>query len=410
LQHFPKFDLKIGGCCDFWLLDERTKTTLHFPYFHPALMPDRISVVFSNRLIDAVCRACGWHLDNRGAAIVVNGGGTISEQKNKGRGRVAKVCVAYIALTIAIWIWLELDGDRGWIATLALFGPLWMLLLPTVMLVPIAIRYGPRSLWILLVALSVVVGPIMGLCLPWRLLLSSNHPYLQLRILTCNTHEGALNADAMANLVKSTHPDIVAFQEWTPKDRAIIFDDPGWHLLEDDGFCLASRLPAMRVQQIVPQPYLGSGAAIEYDIVTPRGTIEFVNAHLASPHGAFRAALHDQDKGPTDIERNCQTRLRQIRVLENFLREDQGRILLTGDLNTRSESPIFPGSSLDVSDAFTNAGFGLGWTYYSGWTAIRIDHVLISAGWQCRSCWVGPDVGSPHRPVIADVEWIWPSN
>ena len=179
-----------------------------------------------------------------------------------------------------------------------------MLLLPAVILVPTAFKYGRRSLWILLVTVGVVLMPIMGLCVPWRFTALSNQPYLQLRILTCNTHEGALNADAMAKLVKSTHPDVVAFQEWTPKDRAIIFDDPGWHLLEDDGFCLASRLPATRVQQVVPQPYAGSGAANEYEILTPRGTIEFVNAHLASPHGAFRKALHEQDQGPNDIERN----------------------------------------------------------------------------------------------------------
>jgi endonuclease/exonuclease/phosphatase family metal-dependent hydrolase len=214
----------------------------------------------------------------------------------------------------------------------------------------------------------------------------------------------------MAKLVQSAHPDIVAFQEWTPKNRKIIFNDPGWHVLEDDGFCLATRMPAMRVQQIVPQPYLGSGAAIEYDIVTSRGTIEFINAHLASPHGAFLAALHNLNNGPAAIERNCETRLRQIQVLEDYLQRDQGRILLAGDLNTRSESSIFPDHSLEVSDAFATAGFGFGWNYYSNWTAVRIDHVVIAAGWQCRHCWVGPDVGSPHRAVIADVEWIGPSS
>lgn len=375
----------------------------------PAFTLDRIRGVRSNPLIIKLCRACGRHMKGYGASTVVGGGGAI-KRRNPGRRRVAKACWIYLVLTLAIWLWLRLDGDRGWIATLMLFGPLWVLLLPAVALVPLAIRYGRRSLWIILVAVGVTVGPIMGLCVPWRIVTLSNLPYLQLRILTCNTHEGALDPAAMAMLVKAAHPDIVAFQEWTPRNRAIIFDDPGWRVLEDDGFCLASRFSATRVQQIVPQPYLGSGAAIEYDVVTPRGTIEFVNAHLASPHGAFGAAIQDQDKGPAAIERNCETRLRQIQVLKDYLQMDEGRIVLAGDLNTRSESPIFPDRSLEVSDAFATGGFGFGWTYYSKWTAVRIDHVLISAGWQCRRCWVGPEVGSPHRAVIADVEWVGPSN
>ena len=34
---------------------------------------------------------------------------------------------------------------------------------------------------------------------------------------------------------------------------------------------------------------------------------------------------------------------------------------------------------------------------------VRIDHVLTGAGLVPRVCEVGPDVGSDHLPVIADV-------
>jgi endonuclease/exonuclease/phosphatase (EEP) superfamily protein YafD len=39
---------------------------------------------------------------------------------------------------------------------------------------------------------------------------------------------------------------------------------------------------------------------------------------------------------------------------------------------------------------------------------VRIDHILAGPGWQAERCWVGPDVGSPHRPVIADLIWTGP--
>ena len=35
--------------------------------------------------------------------------------------------------------------------------------------------------------------------------------------------------------------------------------------------------------------------------------------------------------------------------------------------------------------------------------AVRIDHILAGPGWRCGRCWVGPDVGSPHRPLLADL-------
>ena len=38
-------------------------------------------------------------------------------------------------------------------------------------------------------------------------------------------------------------------------------------------------------------------------------------------------------------------------------------------------------------------------------TTVRIDHVLAGKGWNCVRCWVGPNVGSPHRPVLADLVW-----
>jgi vancomycin resistance protein VanJ len=39
---------------------------------------------------------------------------------------------------------------------------------------------------------------------------------------------------------------------------------------------------------------------------------------------------------------------------------------------------------------------------------VRIDHVLAGPGWHCDRCRVGPHVGSPHRPVLADLIWSGP--
>jgi endonuclease/exonuclease/phosphatase (EEP) superfamily protein YafD len=55
----------------------------------------------------------------------------------------------------------------------------------------------------------------------------------------------------------------------------------------------------------------------------------------------------------------------------------------------------------DYQDAFSVAGWGYGYTKFTRVHGVRIDHVMCDGAWQAMKCWVGPDVGSDHRPVIA---------
>ena len=58
-------------------------------------------------------------------------------------------------------------------------------------------------------------------------------------------------------------------------------------------------------------------------------------------------------------------------------------------------------------NAFSQTGFGFGktrWTTMKGITfGIRIDHILSNEHWQPERCWVGPDIGSDHLPMFADL-------
>lgn len=59
--------------------------------------------------------------------------------------------------------------------------------------------------------------------------------------------------------------------------------------------------------------------------------------------------------------------------------------------------------------AFSAMGFGIGNTTYVDKGGIkwgsRIDHILTRGRWHASRCWVGPDIGSDHRPVLADIYW-----
>ena len=87
--------------------------------------------------------------------------------------------------------------------------------------------------------------------------------------------------------------------------------------------------------------------------------------------------------------------------------------LVTGfRLPARSDAGLTPAGGYLISNrqAWTwveipVAGLGWGYSHYTNRTLLRIDHILAGPGWTCRRCWVGPDVNSEHRPVIADLVW-----
>ncbi len=108
------------------------------------------------------------------------------------------------------------------------------------------------------------------------------------------------------------------------------------------------------------------------------------------------------------MEGNAEQRLFEAGRLADYVAVEPGPTLVTGDLNAPVQSLVCRrlfGAGL--RDAFTQAGFGYGYTY-GGYTRVRrpyvrIDHILASRQWQVRHCWVGNAAGSDHCPVIADL-------
>ena len=93
------------------------------------------------------------------------------------------------------------------------------------------------------------------------------------------------------------------------------------------------------------------------------------------------------------------------RVISDFARRCRGPVLLAGDFNTPGESGIYREYWDDFCNAFSASGWGFGYSYYYGLRCqVRVDHILGGSGWQSRRCWIGPDVGSPHRLVLADLQ------
>jgi len=310
----------------------------------------------------------------------------------------------YLLLLIGAGMLIRRDGERWWFATLVLFGPRWIFGAPLVLLVPLVFLLRRRLIWIVAGSAIFFAFEILNLAIPWRAWSLPATGGQHLRLLTCNTHRYLLNAPALAHLIDNVKPDVVVLQEWESNQGRAIFHDPGWHVYLWGELLVASKYPIRDTLDVLPSNSGLEGAANAYDLMTPGGNIHLVNMHLASPHLVFSDALHRQPGAPDEIADNCLARRIESQLISVHAKSAKLPTLLAGDFNTPIDSETFGEYWTGLTDAFAFAGSGIGVTYRVKWTRTRIDHILFNSDWQCRHCWLGPDVGSPHLPVIADLE------
>jgi endonuclease/exonuclease/phosphatase family metal-dependent hydrolase len=319
---------------------------------------------------------------------------------------VGAACWAYLAAVVGCWLLLYL-ADLWWPATLLTFGPRWLVAGPLVALVPAAAWWRRRSLVVLLVAGLLVAGPFMGLCIPWGRLVGDAPPGPQLRVLTCNMHyKKDMDSLLLDDLVDGVQPDVVALQEWHVRNHSQLLEGKDWHRHRTVPLFLASRYPILRTTLLGGYSGSAKGSVMRYDLDTPAGVVAFFSLHLASPRQGLAEAIHDRERGAEDIGSNSELRWKQCRRLADEAAQVRGPVVLAGDFNTPPKSAIFHQLWGGYTDAFGTAGWGWGYTFHAPRVMVRIDHVLAGPGWYCRRCWVGPDLGSPHRPVIADLIWV----
>lgn len=318
---------------------------------------------------------------------------------------IAWTCWMYVLASIALWVLLRTAGDRWWIATLLLFGHRWVWALPLALLVPAAAIWRRKSLWVAALGAAIVLGPINDLCIPWRPLFAKKTTQTHLRILTCNNHGSATDPAKMASLIASANPDLVLMQEWHA-DRAAVFGQHNWKFLQDGELLIASHFPIRRVKRSLGGRRGSGGVACRYLLDLPSGPVTIYNVHLESPHQAFRAAVHSEPGAAESVEENSQHRLEEALDLAKDAASAGNSVILAGDFNLPCDSRVYRQALAGYSDAFSVAGFGYGWTYRVRGTVTRIDHILAGQAWSIQNARVAPDVGSPHRPLIADLAWI----
>jgi endonuclease/exonuclease/phosphatase (EEP) superfamily protein YafD len=225
---------------------------------------------------------------------------------------------------------------------------------------------------------------------------------IRLRVMSLNRGGQPLDAARLIDLIERERIQLICFQEGPPNRLMYRFYKAGgWHCEH----LIASRFPIVAFEQRLPAA--GTGATSSSELVRARIRVRpdveiiLASAHLDTPrHGLLRLLAGDVD----GTRRSCAERVAEVgRVLASMAEVRSLPILLGGDFNMPSDSATFAPLRRAFRSAFESAGRGYGYTRPVSFPWIRIDHLLASPHWRFIRCWVGPDVGSDHLPLIADV-------
>ncbi len=309
-----------------------------------------------------------------------------------------------LASVVAIWITLQF-GDDWWPATLIMFLPRWIwALFPALMVAPARWVIGVRCFqrlrrWVWPWAQS------WGFASPGdrSSMLRPNMTNFGSSPATCIMGKRTLGF--LDSLIEETHPDVIALQEWRDSAHSKFLENGDWHVERQNALFLASRFPIVKAVRQGRDSSSPQGSAMRYELLTPEGIVNIISLHLESPRDGLGQVAGTRLKNNDGIVANSEQRRIQSEFLAAAASRIPGPLLVVGDFNTPPESVFFGNIWTGYRDAFNDAGLGWGHTFFNRATSVRIDHILIGGGGRASHCWVGRNVGSPHRPVIADISW-----
>jgi endonuclease/exonuclease/phosphatase (EEP) superfamily protein YafD len=351
--------------------------------------------------------------------------GTSMPNKPRRKAPAWLLCLlfAYGTILLALTILNRLGADRWWFGALNLYLPQAVWALPGLFLAVFTLVKARRWTWAPLLGMVWVAGPLMGFCRP---LPAAPEPSgsLPLRVMTWNVKygiHGRLATLELINDIDRNKPAVVLLQ-----DAVGVLNGPlgeyfsTWNVRSNGQYIIASRLPLGKLQ-VLRIAFPGE----EHTCVRTRvqvgvTAVTLYNVHLETPRwglNAFRATKRRPWYLPTAIqqlENNVEARLTQVRALQDYVRQEQGPVIVAGDLNSPDTSQVcatLRGAGLH--DAFAEGGTGYGYTYghflllhrVPGFNCswMRIDHIMMSSQLQSCRCRTGTGLASDHRPVIADL-------
>jgi len=295
-------------------------------------------------------------------------------------------------------------ADLWWPATVMLFGPRWVVLLPVLPVVLLATIRDRALLVPLTVVLLSLLGPLLGFRTGIRGLFVMERES-DLVVATLNAQSGRAFTYGLAPLMDLLGADVLMVQECGGALRDSIRRTTEWHTASNSTLCVVSRFPITE-RSVMDRANLrsvgGSALIATYSLDTGGADIHVTNVHLETPRDGLELIRSGQvSEGVEILRQKSILREIELRRAERWAREGHHPALVVGDFNTPPESRHFRRIWSSWTDAFGRAGFGIGGTRLNGWIRARIDYVMADDSWTVVSARTGEPVGSDHLPVVA---------
>lgn len=324
------------------------------------------------------------------------------------RGRfILAATWVYAVLVLSALFSIRWVGDAWWGGVLLLFVPRATFLVPLAVLAVASLLRRCPSHWVLQGTIAAVVaGPLMGGSLPIDRLWRAAPKGERVRIATFNLGLDSFPVDRLARWLEREKIDILCMQESVRDNPALDkLLAKGWHRI--DRKTIASRFP---IVEELPRLAEASETEGRFGALMERARLrmpsgqELVVAtlHLPTMRPGLERFRDDFDtKGLTLHARWWRHEL--ARVLAQIDETRSTPILIGGDFNMPADEASMAALRSSFLFAFDEAGWGFGYTKPAKLPWIRIDHLLTGAEWAVTRCVVGPDLGSDHLPLMAEV-------
>jgi vancomycin resistance protein VanJ len=332
--------------------------------------------------------------------------GSGSEHSPRGRWLRAASWV-YAALVLAALGMIRGIGDGWWVVDVLLLMPRWLFLGPIALLAIASGVRGSRSQWALHAATALVVaGPLMNCSLPIAHLWTQPPQGVErVRVVTYNLAAAPLTKGEFRDWLDREGVDVVCFQEVKSIQKEVRDGlRGGWHFSRNGmvatRFDIVAEMP--RFEETFGGGERWSGFLELVRLRTPTG-VEF---HVGALHlPTIRYGLNQLSDGKTEGVRQHLDwwRAELARVLGAIAGADALPLILAGDFNFPSDDSTMVSLRSHFRFAFEDAGWGYGYTRPSQLPWVRIDHILAGPEWSVTSCRVGPDFGSDHLPLFAEL-------
>lgn len=356
------------------------------------------------------CVSCGRPRPSPKAAVALAPEPDPAQQKpprKPGSRWLTILSASYLAVVLIVLAGIKLLGERWWPATILLFSPRWSFLFPIPLL---AVWAGFRRKWLALglqtLTAGIVLGPLMGLCIPWKTLFSSTPVGEHVRVLSLNRGTKDLDSKTFTTLVANGRYDIVCIQEFRPDPVLdLYFATAGWNRNKNGS--IWTRFPIIEdLGSLSTDAYEVHGA---WPVRLSRVRIRLKNGREALVASAHMPTMtygfqHLSKLDFSWFNYYVSWRSRQTDELAEVLHKSgEVPVIVGGDFNMPPDSPFMKRLREHFPSSFEEAGWGYGYTRPSRLCWAGIDRVLASRDCRFVSSRVGPLVGSDHRPIDAEI-------